>query len=91
MAVYYNKEKVSEIVAQYGGAEGNTGAVEAQIALHTYRIEQLSDHLRRNKKDFSCRRALLSLVGHRKRLLGYYMKKDIVKYRALIEKLGIRK
>jgi small subunit ribosomal protein S15 len=91
MAVYYNKEKVSEIVSQYGGSEGNTGAVEAQIALHTYRIEQLSEHLRQNKKDFACRRALLSLVGHRKRLLGYYMKKDIVKYRQLIERLGIRK
>lgn len=91
MAVYYNKEKVSEIVAEYGGDASNTGSVEAQIALHTYRIEQLSDHLRKNKKDFSCRRALLGLVGHRKRLLAYYAKKDIVKYRKLIEKLGIRK
>jgi small subunit ribosomal protein S15 len=91
MAVYYSKEKVVEIVTKYGGEEKNTGSIEAQIALHTYRIEQLSNHLRENKKDFSCRRALLSLVGHRKRLLSYYMKKDILKYRALIEKLGIRK
>lgn len=90
MAVYYSKEKVADIVKQYGG-EGNTGSIEAQIALHTYRIESLSEHLRSNKKDFACRRALLSLVGHRKRLLQYYMKKDIVKYRQLIEKLGIRK
>lgn len=90
-AVYYNPEKVAEIVAKYGGDAKNTGSIEAQIALHTFRIESLSNHLRQNKKDFSCRRALLSLVGHRKRLLGYYMKKDIIKYRELIEKLGIRK
>jgi small subunit ribosomal protein S15 len=91
MAVYYGKDKVAGIVKQYAGDEKNTGSVEAQIALHTYRIEQLSAHLRQNKKDFACRRALLSLVGHRKRLLHYYAKKDIVKYRQLIEQLGIRK
>lgn len=91
MAVYYAKEKVAEIVKTYSGDEKNTGSTEAQIALHTFRIEQLSAHLRSNKKDFACRRALLSLVGHRKRLLSYYAKKDILKYRALIEKLGIRK
>ncbi len=91
MAVYYSKEKVAEIVTQYGGSEKNTGSVEAQIALHTYRIEQLSAHLRTNKKDFSCKRTLLGLVGHRKRLLQYYMRKDLMGYRALIEKLGLRK
>lgn len=91
MAIYYSKEKVSEIVKEYGGDEKNTGSIEAQIALHSYRIEQLSAHLRTNKKDFSCRRALLGLVGHRKRLLSYYERKDIVKYRELIKRLGLRK
>ncbi|MBN8682292.1 MAG: 30S ribosomal protein S15 [Chitinophagales bacterium] len=91
MAVYYNKEKVAEIVAQYGGDAKNTGDTEAQVALLTYRIESLSAHLRQNKKDHSTRRALLAMVGQRKSLLSYYAKKDIFKYRALIEKLGIRK
>jgi small subunit ribosomal protein S15 len=91
MAVYYNQEKVASIVKEYGGDEKNTGNVEAQIALLTYRIESLSAHLRINKKDHSTRRALLSMVGQRKSLLSYYAKKDIFKYRALIEKLGLRK
>jgi len=91
MAVYFSKEKISEIVKEHGGSEKNTGSTEAQIALITYRIEKLSEHLFKNQKDHSCRRALLSLVGQRKRLLTYLSKKDIGKYRALIEKLGIRK
>jgi small subunit ribosomal protein S15 len=91
MAVYYNKEKVAEIVTKYGGESKNTGDTEAQVALLTYRIESLSAHLRQNPKDHSTRRALLTMVGQRKSLLAYYAKKDIFKYRALIEKLGIRK
>lgn len=91
MAVYYAPEKVKEIVAKYGGNDKDTGNVEVQVALITYRIEQLSGHLRENPKDFSCRRKLLTMVGQRKRLLAYYAKKDIFKYRALIEKLGLRK
>lgn len=91
MAVYYNKEKIESIVAEYGGESKNTGHVEAQIALLTYRIESLSAHLRLNKHDHSTRRALLTMVGQRKSLLSYYMRKDIFKYRALIEKLGLRK
>lgn len=91
MSVYLSSEKVDEIFKEYGGDAKNTGSVEGQVALFTYRIQGLSDHLRKNKKDHSSRRALLSLVGKRKRLLTYLGKKDIVKYRALIEKLGIRK
>jgi small subunit ribosomal protein S15 len=92
MAVYYNKEKISEIVKEYaGGDAGNTGNTEVQIALLTYRIESLSAHLRKFKKDHSTRRSLLTMVGQRKSLLAYYAKKDIYKYRALIEKLGLRK
>jgi len=91
MAVYLTKEKKEEIFKEYGGSENNTGSTEAQIALFTYRIKMLSEHLQRNKKDHSCRRTLLSLVGKRKSLLQYLMKKDIQKYRDLIQKLGIRK
>jgi len=91
MAVYLSKEKKEEIFKEYGGSENNTGSVEGQIALFTYRIKALSDHLKENKKDHSCRRALLAMVGQRKQLLQYLAKKDIEKYRALIEKLGIRK
>jgi small subunit ribosomal protein S15 len=91
MAVYLTKEKKEEIFKEYGGAEGNTGSVEGQIALFTYRIKSLSDHLKTNNKDHSCRRTLLTLVGKRRRLLTYLAKKDIQKYRDLIEKLGIRK
>lgn len=91
MAVYLTKEKKEEIFKEYGGAEGNTGSVEGQIALFTYRIQSLSGHLKTNNKDHSCRRTLLTLVGKRRRLLTYLAKKDIQKYRDLIEKLGIRK
>ena len=91
MAVYLSKEKIAEIFKEHGGAESNTGSTEGQVALFTFRIEQLSQHLHTNKQDHSCRRALLGLVGKRKRLLTYLQHKDITKYRALIEKLKLRK
>jgi small subunit ribosomal protein S15 len=92
MAIYLGKEKVEEIFAQYGGDAKNTGSTEGQIALFTYRIQSLSKHLNaNNKKDHSCRRTLLTLVGKRKSLLNYLMRKDIAKYRELIAQLGIRK
>ncbi len=91
MAIYLTKEKTEEIFKEHGGSESNTGSTEGQIALFTFRIKGLSDHLQSNKKDHSCRRTLLTLVGKRRRLLQYLSRKDINKYRALIEKLGIRK
>ncbi len=91
MAVYLTKEKKQEIFAEYGGNANNSGSTEGQIALFTYRINGLSEHLRANKKDHSCRRTLLSLVGKRRKLLAYLASKDINKYRDLIAKLGIRK
>ncbi|MFK8103406.1 MAG: 30S ribosomal protein S15 [Saprospiraceae bacterium] len=91
MAVYLTKEKTEGIFKEFGGSEKNSGSTEGQIALFTYRIKELSDHLQRNKKDHSCRRTLLTIVGKRKSLLKYLAKKDITKYRALIEKLGLRK
>jgi len=91
MPVYLTKEKTAKIFNEYGGSEKNTGSTEGQVALFTFRIKELSQHLQTNKKDHSCRRTLLSLVGKRKRLLGYLAKKDITKYRELIDKLGLRK
>lgn len=91
MAEYLPKEKKEEIFAKYGGSAGNTGSVEGQIALFTFRIKGLGEHLAKNHKDQSCRRRLLTLVGKRRRLLAYLMKKDIVKYRELIADLGIRR
>ncbi len=91
MAEYLTKEKKVEIFTEYGGTGANTGSTEAQVALFTYRIKSLSEHLKLNKKDHSCRRSLLTLVGKRRRLLQYLSRKDINKYRSLIEKLGIRK
>ena len=91
MAIYKPKEKVEEIFQEYGGAAKNTGSVEGQIALFTFRIKELSQHLQKNHKDHSCRRRLLTLVGKRRKFLQYLAKKDINKYRALIEKLGLRK
>lgn len=91
MATYRPKEKIEEIFAKHGGNAKNTGSVEGQVALFTFRIKGLSDHLQTNHKDHSSRRTLLGLVGKRKRLLGYLAKRDITKYRELIEKLDIRK
>ncbi|PHN05043.1 30S ribosomal protein S15 [Flavilitoribacter nigricans] len=91
MAAYLTNEKIEEIFKEHGGSEKNTGSTEGQIALFTYRIKSLSEHLQTNKKDHSSRKALLTLVGKRRRLLNYLSKKDINKYRDLIEKLGIRR
>ena len=91
MAVYLTKEKTEEIFAQYGKKSGDTGSPAGQVALFTHRIKGLSDHLQVNKKDHSCRRTLLTLVGKRKRMLNYIAKKDIMAYRELIKELGIRR
>ena len=90
MAVYLPNEKKKEIFKEYGGNENNTGSTEGQIALFTYRIKKLSEHLHRYKKDHATRRALLMMVGKRKRLLTYLKRKDLNGYRELIKKLGIR-
>jgi small subunit ribosomal protein S15 len=91
MAEYLTQEKRDEIFQEYGGSANNTGSTSGQIALFTYRIQELSNHLKQHRKDHSCRRTLLSLVGKRKRLLTYLSKKDLEGYRQLIEKLGLRK
>ncbi len=84
-------EVKKNLFKQYGGAEKNTGSTTAQIALFTERINHISEHLGTNKLDHSNTRSLVKMVGQRKRLLNYLMKKDLNGYRQLIEKLGIRK
>lgn len=91
MAVYLNSEKLQGIFKEYAGSEKNTGSAESQIALFTYRIQSLSEHLKDHNKDHSCRRTLLTLVGKRKKMLQYLQGKDIAKYRSLISQLGLRK
>ena len=91
MAEYLTKERQQEIFKQYGGKENNTGSPEGQIALFTERIKGLSDHLKTNAKDHSSRKALLTIVSKRKKLLSYLADKDLEGYRSLIEQLGLRK
>ena len=85
------KEEKNAIIKEYAQHEGDTGSPEVQIALLTKRINDLTEHLKTHKKDHHSRRGLLKMVGHRRNLLNYLMKKDINRYRAIIEKLGIRK
>ncbi len=79
------------IVAEYGRSAEDTGSPEVQVALLTARINHLTEHLKEHKKDHHSRRGLLKMVGQRKGLLNYIKSKDIVKYRELIGKLGLRK
>ena len=84
-------EQKKSIVAQYGASPKDTGSPEAQVALLSKRIEDLTEHLKSNKHDHHNRRGLLLLVGQRRRVLQYLAKTDINRYRAIIEKLGIRR
>ena len=81
----------NEIIATYATQEGDTGSPEVQIALLTYRINHLNEHLKVNKQDNHSRRGLLKMVGKRRGLLDYLKEKDIARYRAIIEALGLRK
>ena len=91
--MYLDSEKKKEIFGNYGKSNTDTGSPEAQIALFSYRIAHLTEHLKVNKKDHNTQRALKKLVGKRRRLLDYLIRKDINRYRAIIAKkeLGIRK
>lgn len=86
-----DSEKKKEIFEKYGKSATNTGSAESQIALFTYRISHLTEHLKKNHKDYSTERALKMLVGKRRRLLDYLIRVDIERYRAIIKELGIRK
>jgi len=89
--MYLTAEKKQEIFGKYGKSNTDTGSSEAQIALFSFRINHLTEHLKSNKKDYSTERALVMLVGKRRRLLDYLKAKDIMRYRAIIKELGIRK
>ena len=85
------KEEKQAIIAQYATHEGDTGSPEVQIAILTHRINSLTEHLKANHKDHHSRRGMLKMVGHRRNLLGYLQKIDIERYRAIIDKLNLRK
>ena len=85
------KEEKQAIIAEYARHEGDTGSPEVQIAILSKRINELTEHLKVHKKDHHSRRGLLKMVGHRRNLLGYLMENDIARYRAIVEKLGLRK
>ena len=88
---YLTIEKKAKIFTDFGGKATNTGSSEGQVALLTERINSISEHLKINRKDFSSQRGLMKMVGQRKRLLTYLSKHNLTGYRALIEKLGLRK
>ena len=89
--MYLDKEKKVEIFSQYGKTATDTGSPEAQIALFTYRIKHLTEHLKKNHKDHSTARSLTMMVGRRRKLLKYLYVNDINRYRAIIKALGLRK
>ena len=86
-----SKEEKTHIIEEYKTHEGDTGSPEVQIAILTNRINKLNDHLKQHKKDYHSRRGLLKMVGQRRGLLNYLIKKDIERYRSIITRLGLRK
>lgn len=86
-----NKDDKQNIIKKYGDSDSDTGKTEVQIAMLTERIKYLTDHLKEHKKDHHSRRGLLKLVGQRRRLLRYLMRKDIMRYRKIINELGLRR
>ena len=91
MSEYLASDKKQEICGKYGKSNKDTGSPESQIALFSYRIAHLSEHLKNNKKDFGTQRSLLRLVGKRRRLLDYLKSKDIERYRNIVKALNLRK
>lgn len=85
------KEMKQQIIKDYQLKEGDTGSPEVQIAILTYRINDLNEHLKMHKKDHHSRRGLLKMVGQRRNMLAYLKKNDLERYRALIARLGLRK
>lgn len=86
-----SKETKTALIEEYKINERDTGSPEVQVAILTNRINELTEHMKKNPKDFHSQRGLSKMVGHRKQLLGYLAKKDIERYRAIIKKLGLRK
>lgn len=89
--MYLDQAKKQEIFGKYGKTATDTGSAESQIALFSYRISHLTEHLKQNHKDFVTARSLTQLVGKRRALLNYLYDRDIERYRAIIKALGLRK
>lgn len=89
--MYLDSEKKKEFFAKHGKSAADTGSSEGQIALFSFRIAHLTEHLKKNRKDYSTQRALISLVGKRRRLLDYLKDREIERYRAIIKELKLRK
>ena len=88
---YLTSEQKKEIFSKYGKSNSDTGSPESQIALFSHRINHLTGHLQRHKKDYATQRALLKLVGKRRRLLSYLKDRDIERYRNIVKALGLRR
>lgn len=89
--MYLTAEKKKELFKKFGKSDKDSGSSEGQIALFTERINHLTEHLKSNKKDFGTQRALLKLVGKRRRLLDYLKERDIERYRSILKELKLRK
>ncbi len=89
--MYLTKEEKAKLFAKHGKSATDTGSAEGQIAIFTQRIEHLTKHLKKNHKDYNTERSLVMLVGKRRSLLDYLTKKDILRYRAIVKELGLRK
>ena len=89
--MYLTPEVKKDIFKQYGKSEFDTGSIEGQVALFTFRIKHLTEHVKRNHKDLFTERSLVRLVGKRRKLLDYLKRVDIERYRAIIKALGLRK
>ena len=89
--MYLNTEKKKEIFEKYGKSNTDTGSAESQIALFSYRISHLTEHLKSNKKDYTTARSLTKLVGRRRALLNYLKERDIERYRSIVKELGLRR
>ena len=89
--MYLDQAKKQEIFGQYGKSNTDTGSAESQIALFSYRISHLTEHLKKNRKDHTTERSLVKLVGKRRALLNYLKDRDIERYRAIVKALGLRK
>ena len=89
--MYLTKEEKEQLFAKHGKSKTDTGSAEGQIAIFTQRITHLTEHLKSNRKDYNTERSLVMLVGKRRSLLDYLIKKDVLRYRAIIKELGIRK
>tara|TARA_B100000780_G_scaffold278702_1_gene253250 strand:- start:604 stop:876 length:273 start_codon:yes stop_codon:yes gene_type:complete len=87
---YLDSEKKKDFFVKHGNGAADTGSPEAQIAIYSFRIAHLTEHLKNNRKDFNTQRSLIALVAKRRNALNYLTKKDITRYRAIIKELGLR-